>query len=55
MSGKRGDCIIIGASNEAHVEANLQGVQGGELPAAVVQAFDAAWHECEADCPPYFR
>ena len=55
MSGERGDCIIVGASSEAHVEANLKGVQGGPLDAAVVQAFDDAWQECRADCPPYFR
>ena len=55
MSGGRGDCIIIGASKEEHVEANLKAVQGGPLDSQVVEAFDRAWGECKADCPAYFR
>ena len=55
LSGEHGDCVILGASNEAHVEANLRGVEGGPLDNAVVEAFERAWAECKADCPPYFR
>ena len=55
LSGDRGDCIVIGASKEDHVAANLKGVQGGPLDERVVKAFDEAWAECKAQCPNYFR
>ena len=55
LRGEQGDCVILGASNEKHVKANLKGVKGGPLDPRVVAALDAAWQECKAECPPYFR
>ena len=55
LRGEHGECVILGASKLEHVEANLRAVKGGPLDERVVKAFDAAWQECKADCPPYFR
>ncbi|KAG8764288.1 hypothetical protein FRC11_005092 [Ceratobasidium sp. 423] len=43
LSSEYGDAIIIGASRKDHVESNLQDLEKGPLPAAVVEALDRAW------------
>ena len=55
LRSEHGDCVILGASKQEHVEANLKAVKSGPLDERVVKAFDAAWRECKADCPAYFR
>mmetsp|Transcript_25625 Transcript_25625/g.77247 ORF Transcript_25625/g.77247 Transcript_25625/m.77247 type:complete len:287 (+) Transcript_25625:82-942(+) len=40
---KPDDGIIVGASKVAHLEDNLDGLDGGPLPEAVVAACDAGW------------
>ena len=53
------DGIIVGASSMRHLEQNLKacdlGAADAPLPAAVVDAFDAAWDRCRPACPKYFR
>ena len=55
LRDEHGDCVILGASKPEHLYANLKAVKGGPLDERVVKAFDAAWQECKAECPPYFR
>jgi len=55
LTGKKGDAVIIGASKEQHVTENLLACKGGPLNNEIVAAFDAAWKECKADSPTYYR
>lgn len=55
LSGTEGDGVILGASKAEQLEQNLRAVAGGALDAEVVKAFDGAWQQCKANCPPYFR
>jgi len=56
LDAAKGDGLLIGASSQAHLEENLAACQVQEpLPEAVVAALDAAWSNCQADCPSYER
>ena len=54
---KPDDGIICGASKLEHLEENLDALDGGALPAAVVAACDAGWARIKAAgiCPSYER
>lgn len=43
MSREHGDNVLIGASSNAHLEANLLDLEKGPLPEDVVKALDLAW------------
>lgn len=55
LSGGDNDGVIIGASSQGHLDANVAAANAGPLPAEVVAAFDGAWQLCKHDCPKYFR
>ncbi|NLW53344.1 MAG: aldo/keto reductase, partial [Clostridiaceae bacterium] len=55
LNMKRGDGIIVGASNLKHLQQNMAAMAAGPLPEAVVSAFEQAWTECRSDAPEYFR
>lgn len=55
LDGERGDAIIVGASRLEQLKQNLSAVTQGELPEAVLQAYEKAWIECRPDAPKYFR
>lgn len=52
---RSGDGVILGASQIAHLEQNLDALEGGPLPEAIVAAMDAHWEACRPDCPAYER
>ena len=51
----RGDGIIIGASKLSHLTQNMEAIQAGPLPEAVLDAFRQAWSITGPDSPEYFR
>eukprot|EP01087_Luapelamoeba_hula_P008005 TRINITY_DN1987_c0_g2_i2.p1 TRINITY_DN1987_c0_g2~~TRINITY_DN1987_c0_g2_i2.p1 ORF type:complete len:352 (+),score=52.73 TRINITY_DN1987_c0_g2_i2:26-1057(+) len=56
LEAAKGDKIILGGSTLSHWEENLTYCyEGAPLPAPVLEAFDAAWDQARAVCPPYFR
>lgn len=55
LDEKRGDGIIVGASRLEQLQQNMAALAAGELPEAVVSAFEQAWTECRPDAPEYFR
>lgn len=56
LRGGDGDGVIIGASTQSHLEANLASVTSPDpLPDAIVEAYDAAWEIAKAAVPPYAR
>ncbi|RKT45551.1 aldo/keto reductase family protein [Thiocapsa rosea] len=55
LDGAERDGVIIGASNLAQLEQNIQIFAQGPLPDAVVAAFDTAWEAARPDAPEYFR
>ena len=54
LNGDRGDAILIGASKLGHLRQNMESLQAGPLPEAVVTAFEQAWQISRADSPEYF-
>lgn len=54
LNSKRGDAIIIGASNLDHLKQNMAAVKAGPLPDAILDAFEQAWNITKADSPEYF-
>eukprot|EP01062_Namystynia_karyoxenos_P006216 TRINITY_DN12170_c0_g1_i1.p1 TRINITY_DN12170_c0_g1~~TRINITY_DN12170_c0_g1_i1.p1 ORF type:complete len:358 (+),score=104.20 TRINITY_DN12170_c0_g1_i1:69-1076(+) len=50
-----GDGIILGASKIEHLNENIEALEGGPLPGAIVAAFDKAWEACRPECPSYER
>ncbi len=55
LAGRGGDAVILGASTDAHLEANLAACAAGPLPEDEVAALDAAWSLARPACPKYFR
>jgi aflatoxin B1 aldehyde reductase len=55
LSPTHGDAVILGVSGLAQLEQNLAALVQGPLPAAIVDAFDAAWQVARPECPAYFR
>ena len=55
MSPDFDDGIILGASNAAQLEQNLDAFDGVDLPDDVVGVLDQGWESVRADCFPYFR
>ena len=54
LNAKRGDAIIIGASNLNHLQQNMETVKAGPLPDEIVATFEQAWTITRADSPEYF-
>lgn len=54
LRADRGDAILIGASKLDHLKQNVEVLNAGPLPEAVVEAFNAAWDISKADSPEYF-
>jgi aflatoxin B1 aldehyde reductase len=59
LDGKKGDCVILGASSVGHLEANLAAAEkaavGEALPECVLEAIEAAFEVCKPVAPPYSR
>jgi len=55
LNGNHHDGILFGASSFANLEANLKSLGGGELPKAIVEAFDNAWTIAAPEAESYFR
>ena len=55
LKNKNGDGIILGASSMLHFESNLQALQQGPLPEAVVDTLNKGWEAARPDCIKYFR
>jgi len=53
LKREQGDAVIAGASSAAQLEQNLNYLEGGPLPDAVVQAFDKAWATVKGVSGPY--
>lgn len=49
------DCVIIGASQLAHLEENLRALEEGALPAETVGAIDRVWARLRGPSPRYNR
>ena len=49
------DCVILGASRFAHVEANINASCGDALPAEALETCDAVWQELRGPTPQYNR
>ena len=52
---RKGDGIIIGASKQEHLVANLAAWQAGPLPTPLLEACEAAWTVSRSCCESYFR
>ena len=50
-----GHAIILGASSEAHLVANLDACEQGPLPDELVAALDEGWETVRPACIKYFR
>ena len=59
LDGARGDGVVLGASSEAHLEANLgaaaRAAAGETLPDDVLDAIEAGFEMCAGVQPPYSR
>ncbi len=55
LDGSSGDGVIIGVSNLAQLERNIEIFAQGPLPDAVAASFDGAWEAARPDSPEYFR
>ena len=55
LDGSKGDGIVLGVSRLDHLTQNLQALQDGPLPEAVVNTFEAAWDLASPESPDYFR
>lgn len=59
LDGEKGDCVILGASSAAHLEANLaaagKAANGEALPESVLESIEAAFEVCAPVAPPYSR
>lgn len=53
LSGACGDAIVFGARTEAQLEETLKALEGGPLPAVLVQAVERCYEEVKGDVP-YF-
>ena len=49
------DCVILGASRFAHLEANITASQQAQLPADTLEACDAVWQALRGPTPSYNR
>ena len=49
------DCVILGASKFAHLEANIDASQQEPLPEEALEACDAAWSAIRGPIPQYNR
>ena len=54
LDGARGDAILVGASQLQHLRQNMDTLQAGPLPAALVETFEQAWTITRGDSPEYF-
>ncbi len=54
LDADRGDAIIIGGSDPAHLKGNMDAANKGPLPEEMVSAFERAWERAKADAPEYF-
>jgi len=55
LKSNKADGIILGASSMLHFESNLQALQQGSLPEAVVDTLNRGWEAARPDCIKYFR
>ncbi len=55
LKNSSGDAVILGASSMRHFESNLQALQQGPLPEAVVDTLNRGWEAARPDCIKYFR
>ncbi len=55
LNNDKGDAIILGASSMHHFEQNLQALQAGQLPPAIVESLDKGWDIARTNCIKYFR
>ena len=55
LDATRGDGIILGASRQAHLEANLEACKSGPLDTSIVDILDRGWEVIKPDCFRYFR
>ncbi|KAI0641001.1 Aldo/keto reductase [Trametes meyenii] len=55
LKRERGDAVLIGASNVAHVEQNLIDLEKGPLPKEVLEVLDKAWLSVSPFAQPYFH
>ncbi|PSK33508.1 hypothetical protein B9Z65_7395 [Elsinoe australis] len=56
LDSSKGDGIVIGVSSFDQLRANLDHLQEGLLPDAIVQALDIAWDQhTRLSCPLYWR
>ena len=53
--GGDGHAVILGATSEAHLVANLDACEAGPLPEALVAALDEGWETVRPACIKYFR
>jgi len=52
---ERANAVILGATSEAHLVANLDACEQGPLPAELVAALDEGWEKVRQACIKYFR
>jgi len=55
LNGKRGDGVVLGASNISHLHSNLDAWHAGPLPLSVHEACNRAWALAAPACDSYFR
>lgn len=55
LNTQRGDGVIIGISKVSQLEQNITYLKKEALPDEINEAFDVAWHMCEADAPEYYK
>lgn len=55
LEASAGDGILIGASSLGQLQQNLNLLNAGPLPVAVLESFESAWEYAKAEAPPYFR
>lgn len=55
MERDKNDAILIGASKMEQLRKNMDSIENGSLPQAIVGAFDKAWEFTSMDSPEYFR
>lgn len=55
LTSEKNDGIILGASNPTQLEQNIVALTKGPLSRAIVDAFNLAWREAQAESPEYFQ
>ncbi|KAH8920051.1 Aldo/keto reductase [Atractiella rhizophila] len=53
LCSEKGDAIIVGGNSEARVWDNVNSLEKGPLPEAVVERLETMWKEIEKDAMPY--